>query len=89
MRRTNENQDIRALERELNALQFRYHLAIKDGALHSIVADVTSRIAELEEKIERLKNANEKPRSYFDGESALNEEQPFASNSVFTPVLSK
>ena len=89
MRRANENQDIRALERELNVLQFRYHLAIKDGALDSIVAEVTSRIAELEEKIERLKKANEKTRFYFSGEFALTGEQPFASNSVFTPALSK
>jgi hypothetical protein len=64
MRRIKEYQDITSLERELNSQQFRYHLAIKDGALDSIVAEVISKIAELEEKIEELRITREMPLEY-------------------------
>jgi len=59
MRRVIENQDIRSLERELKSQYVRYQLAIKDGALDSIVAEVISRIAQLEGKIETMKKENE------------------------------
>jgi uncharacterized small protein (DUF1192 family) len=59
MRRIIENLDIKSLERELKSQYFRYQLAIKDGALDSIVAEVNRRIAELEEKIQRLREPRE------------------------------
>jgi hypothetical protein len=61
MRRIIESQDIRSLERELKSQRFRYHLAIKDGALDSIVAEVISKIAELEDKIEKMRESREIP----------------------------
>ena len=64
MRRIVENLDIKSLERELNSQHFRYQLAIKDGALDSIVAEVISRIAELEDKIEKLRSPREMPLAY-------------------------
>jgi hypothetical protein len=64
MRRIIENLDIKSLEIELRAQHFRYQLAIKDGALDSIVADVLSRIAELEGKIEKLRDTREMPIAY-------------------------
>ena len=64
MRRIIENLDIKSLERELSSQYFRYQLAIKDGALDSIIAEVISRIAELEDKIEKLRNTREMPLAY-------------------------
>jgi hypothetical protein len=64
MRRMIENLDLNSLERELRAQHFRHQLAIKDGALDSIVAEVISRIAELEDKIEKLRNTREMPLAY-------------------------
>ena len=64
MRRIIENLDINSLERELNSQYFRYQLAIKDGALDSIITEVISRIAELEEKIEKLRDPREVPLAY-------------------------
>jgi len=55
MKRENQILDLRSLEIELRNQNFRYQLALKDGAVGSVVADVILRIASLEEKIQSLK----------------------------------
>ena len=64
MKRENEKPDLNVLERELLNLHYRYQLAIKDGAVESILADVYFRIAYLEEKIQNLKNELHSELSY-------------------------
>ena len=54
MKRENESLDLKSLERELTTQTFRYQLALKDGAVDSIVAEVNYRIASLERKIQKL-----------------------------------
>ena len=55
MKRENEMLDIKSLERELMTQSYRYQLALKDGAVDSIVAEVIRRISFLEERIQQLK----------------------------------
>jgi hypothetical protein len=55
MKRETQILDLRSLEIELRNQNFRYQLALKDGAVGSVVADVILRIASLEEKIQSLK----------------------------------
>ena len=55
MKREVESRDIKTLERELLNLNFRYQLAIKDGAVDSVMSEVIFRIAYLEERIQNLK----------------------------------
>jgi hypothetical protein len=55
MKREIEYHDLLSLERELKNQSFRYQLALKDGAVGSVIAEVILKIAKLEEKIERLR----------------------------------
>jgi hypothetical protein len=55
MKNNQEKVDIRFLERELTNQYVRYQLAIKDGAVGSVLADVIGKIAQLEEKIRQVK----------------------------------
>jgi len=64
MNRENEKPELNILERELLNLNFRYELAIKDGAVESILADVYFRIAYLEEKIQNLRKESQTKLSY-------------------------
>ena len=56
MKREIEYHDLYSLERELRNQNFRYQLALKDGAVGSVIAEVILRIAKLEEKIEKLRS---------------------------------
>jgi len=64
MKREVESRDIKTLERELLNQHFRYGLAIKDGAVDSIMSEVIFRIAYLEDRIQQLKNEKESELSY-------------------------
>ena len=55
MKREIEYHDLVSLERELRNQNVRYQLAIKDGAVGSVVSEVILKIAKLEEKIQALK----------------------------------
>jgi len=59
MKNNHEKVDIKSLERELTNQYVRYQLALKDGAVGSVVADVIGRIAQLEEKIRQVKGESE------------------------------
>jgi hypothetical protein len=59
MKNNHEKVDIKSLERELTNQYVRYQLAIKDGAVGSVLADVLGRIAQLEEKIRQVKGESE------------------------------
>ena len=54
MKRENESLDLKSLERELTTQTFRYQLALKDGAVDSIIKEVNYQIASLEKKIQKL-----------------------------------
>ena len=64
MKREVESRDIKTLERELLKQHFRYQLAIKDGAVDSVMSEVLFRIAYLEDRIQQLKNEKEIELSY-------------------------
>ena len=64
MKREVESRDIKTLERELLKQHFRYQLAIKDGAVDSVMSEVLFRIAYLEDRIQQLKNEKESELSY-------------------------
>ena len=55
MKREIEYHDLVSLERELRNQNVRYQLAIKDGAVGSVISEVILKIAKLEEKIRALK----------------------------------
>src|SRR3954465_7925720 len=59
MKNNHEKVDIKSLERELTNQYVRYQLALKDGAVGSVLADVIGRIAQLEEKIRQVKGESE------------------------------
>ena len=59
MRREIEYHDLVSLERELRNQRVRYQLAIKDGAVGSVMSEVILRIAKLEEKIQKLREEEE------------------------------
>jgi hypothetical protein len=50
MERQNRNREIETLEAQLRKESFRYQLALKDGAVNSIVREVVNKISHLEEK---------------------------------------
>jgi hypothetical protein len=64
MKREIEYHDLLSLERELKNQNFRYQLAIKDGAVGSVMAEVILKIAKLEEKIENLRKEEELNLTY-------------------------
>jgi len=59
MKREIEYHDLYSLERELRNQNFRYQLALKDGAVGSVITEVILKIATLEEKIKKLKREEE------------------------------
>ena len=59
MRREIEYHDLVSLERELRNQKVRYQLAIKDGAVGSVISEVIVKIAKLEEKIQKLRQEEE------------------------------
>ena len=64
MKREVEYHDLLSLERELKNQSFRYQLALKDGAVGSVIAEVVHKIAKLEEKIEKLRKEEELNLTY-------------------------
>ena len=55
MERQNRNREIETLEAQLRKESFRYQLALKDGAVNSIVREVVNRINHLEEELKLKK----------------------------------
>jgi hypothetical protein len=55
MKKEKEIRDVTMLERELTTQNVRYQLALKDGAVDSIVAETIRAIASLEEKIQEMR----------------------------------
>jgi hypothetical protein len=51
MKMRNERPDIRQLEEELRNAHYRYKLALRDGAVDSIVREIVGRILWLEEEL--------------------------------------
>ena len=58
MERLNRNREIETLEAQLRKESYRYQLALKDGAVNSIVREVVNRISHLEEEL-RLKKTQQ------------------------------
>jgi hypothetical protein len=58
MERLNRNREIETLEAQLRKESYRYQLALKDGAVNSIVREVINRISHLEEEL-RLKKTQQ------------------------------
>jgi hypothetical protein len=55
MERQNRNREIETLEAQLRKESYRYQLALKDGAVNSIVREVVNRISHLEEELKLKK----------------------------------
>jgi hypothetical protein len=64
MKREIEYYDLVSLERELRNQNVRYQLAIKDGAVGSVISEVILRIAKLEEKIQNIRQEAELKLAY-------------------------
>ena len=64
MKREGEYHDLLSVERELKNQSLRYQLALKDGAVGSVIAEVVHKIAKLEEKIEKLRKEEELNLTY-------------------------
>jgi len=58
MERLNRKREIETLEAQLRKESYRYQLALKDGAVNSIVREVVNRISHLEEEL-RLKKTQQ------------------------------
>ena len=58
MERLNRNREIETLEAQLRKESYRYQLALKDGAVNSIVREVINKISHLEEEL-RLKKTQQ------------------------------
>lgn len=54
--RERKDQDVETLEAELRKESYRYQLALKDGAVTSIVRDVIQKITLLEEELKERKS---------------------------------
>ena len=59
MRSESTINEIQRLETELSNQTFRYHLAIKDGAVTSVINEVLKKIYELEKEINQYRDWNE------------------------------
>ena len=55
MNRERTESDIRSLEAELRRITFRYKLAVKDGAVTSIINDIRKSISDLEKELVKRK----------------------------------
>jgi len=58
MERLNRKREIETLEAQLRKESYRYQLALKDGAVNSIVREVVNKISHLEEEL-RLKKTQQ------------------------------
>ena len=56
MERQNRIREIETLEAQLRKESYRYQLALKDGAVNSIVREVVNKISHLEEELKLKKN---------------------------------
>ena len=55
MERQTKNREIETLEAQLRKESYRYQLALKDGAVSSIVREVINKISHLEEELKLRK----------------------------------
>ena len=55
MERQTKNREIETLEAQLRRESYRYKLALKDGAVSSIVREVVNKISHLEEELRQRK----------------------------------
>jgi len=55
MERLTRNREIETLEAQLRKESYRYQLALKDGAVNSIVREVVNKINHLEEELKLKK----------------------------------
>ena len=55
MERLSRNREIETLEAQLRKESYRYQLALKDGAVNSIVREVVNKINHLEEELKLKK----------------------------------
>ena len=55
MERHSRNREIETLEAQLRKESYRYQLALKDGAVNSIVREVVNKISHLEEELKLKK----------------------------------
>jgi len=62
MERQNRNREIETLEAQLRKESYRYQLALKDGAVTSIVREVINKISHLEEELKLKKNQAQVPQ---------------------------
>jgi len=62
MQRQNRNREIETLEAQLRKESYRYQLALKDGAVNSIVREVVNKISHLEEELKLKKNQAQVPQ---------------------------
>ncbi len=51
MKREKHDYEVKTLEAELRKESYRYQLALKDGAVTSIVTDIVKKISDLEEEL--------------------------------------
>ena len=56
MEREKRDHEVETLEAELRKESYRYQLALKDGAVNSIVRDVIQKITSLEEELKERKS---------------------------------
>ena len=63
MERQNRNREIETLEAQLRKESYRYQLALKDGAVNSIVREVVNTINHLEEELKLKKNQAQVPHA--------------------------
>ena len=63
MERQKRNREIETLEAQLRKESYRYQLALKDGAVNSIVREVVNTINHLEEELKLKKNQAQVPHA--------------------------
>jgi hypothetical protein len=63
MERQNRKREIETLEAQLRKESYRYQLALKDGAVNSIVREVVNKINHLEEELKLKRDQVQVPHS--------------------------
>ena len=64
MERKNRNREIETLEAQLRKESYRYQLALKDGAVTSIVREVINKITYLEEELKQKRTQVQMPATH-------------------------
>ena len=64
MERKNRNREIETLEAQLRKESYRYQLALKDGAVTSIVREVINKITYLEEELKQKRTQIQMPATH-------------------------